>query len=26
MVHLTGDGGGQPCETDRMGAFVRTIS
>lgn len=26
MVHLTGDGGGQPGETDRMGAFVRTIS
>jgi len=26
MVHLTGDGGGQPGETDRMDAFVRRIS
>jgi len=26
MVHLAGDGGGQPGETDRMSVFVRTIS
>ncbi|MBN2397423.1 MAG: Lrp/AsnC family transcriptional regulator [Deltaproteobacteria bacterium] len=26
MVHLTGDGGGQPGEADRMDAFVRRIS